>query len=131
GKHDSVDAKRGNGEDVENADVDIGNYHRHPEEGTAKGNYRDGCDCRHHRQTRRKPVIEPVYVSGSVVFFQEKLHRISNWLKQSSRADAIWSKPVLYQRAHSPLGINGIRNHRQNDEKDDGQDLEHRADAEK
>ena len=47
-------------------------------------------------------------MSRGEVFFQEKFRGVGDRLKQAGGADAIWSDPVLDQRADPAFRIDGV-----------------------
>ena len=81
-------------------------------------------DRRHHRQAGREPVVELVHVRRREILLQEELHGVGDRLEKSGRSDAIRSEAVLDQRADPALRVNGVGNHREDDQKDDGDDLQ-------
>jgi len=78
-----------------------------------------------------RPGASRVYVGGSEVFFKEQLRDVGHRLKQTGGANAIGARPILDQRADAALRVNAVRDHGQDDEKDDPDNLGQRGRDEK
>src|SRR5208283_1878726 len=94
-----------------------------------------------HRTGRRQPIIEFVDVSRCEVLLQQQLHRVRDGLNEPEKGDiltepekghryshAVRTEPVLDHCADFALCINGVRNHRQNDHKDQAERFDQRHD---
>ena len=46
--------------------------------------YAERRDCRNHRETRRDPEVELVYVSRDEVFLEQELDGVCHWLTESA-----------------------------------------------
>src|SRR5687767_8425917 len=81
----SVNADRGDREDIEDADVDVGDDHLLAEKAAAKWNDGQGADRRNHRETRSNPEVELVHVSGNEVLLEQELHGVCDGLAEATQ----------------------------------------------
>ena len=82
-KDDAVNAERGDGEDIEHTDIDVGNDHWHSEQGGAEGQHREHEDRRDHRELRRDVIVEFVDAIWDEIFLEQEFERVGDGLTES------------------------------------------------
>ena len=89
GKDDSVNPQRGDGKDVENANIDIGDDHRDSEERGSKRQHREHEDRRDHRELWCDVIVELVDAVRDEIFLKQKLNGVCYGLPEAEQRDVL------------------------------------------
>ena len=111
GHDDAVDAERGDGEDVEHADVDVGD-----DPAGVDGNDRPGGERQRAGDQRRQEKHALVGAGGDDRLLEHELDEIGERLEQSPRADHVRPAPDLDGGPDLAVGIDDVGDGNQQDD---------------
>src|SRR5690606_34048598 len=123
---DAVDAERRDGEEIEDADIDVGNDDLAAVP-SAERNHGPTDQRQNEGQQGREDEHHPVGAGGDPRFLEDQLHAVGDRLQQPEGTDDVGAAPKLYGRDHLALGIGEIGHH-QHDRYNDGHDLDDQDD---
>ena len=103
GQRDAVDAEGGNRENVEDADVQVGDRHLDAEEGASEGKDRQHEDRRDHHELRSEPEVELVHPGRDKVLLGQELDRVGDHLAETEE------KRILLSADQRPGDADAVR----------------------
>src|SRR5204863_7615780 len=118
GHDDAVDAERGDGEEIEDADIDVGEHHA-----LVEGNHRPGDKAQYEGQHRRHDEDHAVGAARDDGLLVQQLHAVGDRLEESERADDVGPAAQLHGGQHLALG-QGQVGYGEQQRDDDGDDLQ-------
>ena len=131
GEDDAVDAHRGDGEEHEDADVDVGRLQldllrQQPEEvgGSPPRHDNEGGEARRHRQDRRQREEHGIGGARLQLLLEEQLDDVGHRLQHAPGTDAVGAEPLLHEGGHLALHEHQHRRRVEQHEEREAQDDE-------
>jgi len=124
-QHQPIHPHRREGQDIQQADVDIGHLQLHRMSGDlqirSKGNHREGHKGGNHGDHRRQEVNGSVHVVRDDILLEQELEAVGHRLQETPGAHPVRSQAILDEPRNAPLG----QGHSHNRNEDGGKHHHH------